>query len=546
VIEVWATVTGTDGIQTNDGLTFNYFGLLSANTDTVHLAGGLTNSSAVLSPFTDAASFNNGTFADRNADTIGDWRGTATSGASALNGWAKASFSLSTTQFGGGTVGQSVGPNSWAFHIADAVFQIGSISTAGIVGTQNVLRYNPVIPAPLSLATRANWQEDGVSKNGSAGPTLGTSVLFTLTGSAAANDTVITASSPVNLGNYLLNGVKTPGNSTLNKTGTQPTTYTATPSNNGLTVGATGSFGNGPQIELIALSLTSNANGNGTYGPKSYTVTVDNTASDSAAPGQGSDDPDDIINVTANVGLATTSGTALGAPLTGNVGPGGSYAGLASKTTTGIESGAKVLGTEAIMIGGSNAGGGQPEVVQMAWRARRNNEKGNSEGGAPTSPPLPAGVRTLISDVVDLTGMTYQGAGAAPGRTDPYVLQMSYDETLLGSAARETLAAQRGRVYLAWLNPDGAGVGVPQWQNAITGDFTVNTGVTNFQGSWAAAGNTLVVGSWGVDTAANVVWAVIDHTSEFGVVPEPSSIMLLGIGAVGLFVGVRRRRRQTA
>lgn len=52
-----------------------------------------------------------------------------------------------------------------------------------------------------------------------------------------------------------------------------------------------------------------------------------------------------------------------------------------------------------------------------------------------------------------------------------------------------------------------------------------------------------VLGTWGVDGSNNHVWAIIDHNSSFGVgIPEPSSLLLVGLGLGGCLV----RRRRTA
>ena len=52
----------------------------------------------------------------------------------------------------------------------------------------------------------------------------------------------------------------------------------------------------------------------------------------------------------------------------------------------------------------------------------------------------------------------------------------------------------------------------------------------------------LLVGNWGVDTANDVVWAVVNHNSEFAVLPEPGTLALLALGE--LLLGARRTRRR--
>jgi hypothetical protein len=50
--------------------------------------------------------------------------------------------------------------------------------------------------------------------------------------------------------------------------------------------------------------------------------------------------------------------------------------------------------------------------------------------------------------------------------------------------------------------------------------------------------------SWGVDPANNQAWAVLNHNTDFAVIPEPSTMVIAGLGLA--FFGYRRLRRQTA
>jgi hypothetical protein len=52
-----------------------------------------------------------------------------------------------------------------------------------------------------------------------------------------------------------------------------------------------------------------------------------------------------------------------------------------------------------------------------------------------------------------------------------------------------------------------------------------------------------LLGSWGVDTADDAVWAVVDTTGgEFAAVPEPGTLALLAAGAAALGLAYRRRK----
>ncbi len=138
----------------------------------------------------------------------------------------------------------------------------------------------------------------------------------------------------------------------------------------------------------------------------------------------------------------------------------------------------------------------------------------------------------LYSNVVDITGLG-----------DPsfvYVLEMNYNPAGLSLAQQNALALET--------LSDGL------WVNAVSTNTYGLGGDTgqHYFGAWANDPNNLVLGEWGVDTSNDMVWAVLNHNSEFGagplapvgpVVPEPASLGLLTLGAVGLLT---RKKRRTA
>lgn len=154
-----------------------------------------------------------------------------------------------------------------------------------------------------------------------------------------------------------------------------------------------------------------------------------------------------------------------------------------------------------------------------------------------------------LSDVLSVTGI--DGI--------PHLLEMSYDSTGLG--ASESNLANGGQLYLSWLDPSDI-----SWKNAVLGNHHGSAAATPYlgdpdgvggfaPGSWdnfvlefGVTDSNLsdFLGRWGVDTDNNVVWAVIDHNSEFAVIPEPglisSVICISGLSAICL---MRRRKMHT-
>jgi hypothetical protein len=182
--------------------------------------------------------------------------------------------------------------------------------------------------------------------------------------------------------------------------------------------------------------------------------------------------------------------------------------------------------------------------ITEQWRSRASNELlsyTSTHGGAS------AGLLPLFSDVVNVSGIT-------GGSNSEYEMQVTYDPATLGGTAAAAQAASNGFLYLGYRTTAG-GIG-NDWTNAVStqyadGNTAAGAGaVQDYQGSYAAftagpgSGFTLAqtLGSYGVDTATNTVWAIIDHDAEFAAVPEPGTIGLLVAGIAALGFAYRRRK----
>jgi hypothetical protein len=327
-------------------------------------------------------------------------------------------------------------------------------------------------------------------------PPTTTATDFTLTASAGSTNVLLGGNTGIT---STIANVGTGTDDTLNFTGLNAS------SGAGGTVTGAGSNG-GPLAQSASANNTGLTFTGTAYGTSTVTPTVA-TATNATLGGNATNTGTTTVNI--NVGNATadtdggfTAGNALTAATGSNL------AGLASKVVSGSS---VAIQSEAIILEANTVAANAQ--VSMNWRDRTAAEQQNGN-------PIFANPQVnLGSDVVDLTGVI-------AGATTLYTLQMNYDDTGL---VNEAQAAAEGFIFLGHLD---AGT----WVNA--GDLGL-FGAPDLDGY--QAGTDFVLGKWGVNTATNTVWAVVDHSSEFAaVVPEPASLGVLALGGLAL-LGRRRK-----
>lgn len=279
--------------------------------------------------------------------------------------------------------------------------------------------------------------------------------------------------------------------------------------------------GSGKTLTMNNASATLTLGGTNTYGG----ITTVNAGTLVVTGSLANNGPSHIL-------MAAPDNDIAGNPvLTRAITPGlNTYAGFGSKVTATsldqeVTPNAALQTSAEILMSGSTAAAN----LSMSWRNRTNAEA------------LPSNPNAVLSDVISLTGMN---VGTI------YVLSMSYNDLALGMGGLnldEDAIAASGELRLGW-NDGGV------WETATDGNSAGPSGSsfagvmswTDFvsaNGNFGASNLGNYLGKYGVDKNTNTVWAVLDHNSEFAVIPEPSTLIAGGLAIVGLAgFGMRLRR----
>ena len=223
----------------------------------------------------------------------------------------------------------------------------------------------------------------------------------------------------------------------------------------------------------------------------------------------------------------------------------GSFSGIGVDTGNGNE--------KFEITGGTHTGA--EATVEISVRSKTVNETYGAHRGDHNN-NSPVGRSPLVGNVIRIKGMGIQDT-SSDGRTktNPFALEATYtqadfDATFSLSELEELL---NGCLFLGWLNTAVDGdpnsvSGGDRWVNAVQGNFDnmpdnahrhdesgvigaayigtledyINGTDTSIAGLTKQAGE-IRVGDYGGDPESNTVWAVIDHLSDFAVVPEPST-----------------------
>lgn len=209
-----------------------------------------------------------------------------------------------------------------------------------------------------------------------------------------------------------------------------------------------------------------------------------------------------------------------------------------------IEAGVLSLLGGAPIANSVTIAGGMYKVEVMAGGsyAGMANAESSLDGGRDTTVALLdgiAGETTTLSTEFSATSSAFNDDGRTSDvysfvgtGGDVFVLQLSTVSLAEGS-------------QLAWRNPE-----TNLWVNAVDGNDGSNASVgqMGFQGTFASFQGiygtdiSQYLGAYGVDLTGGDVWAVLNHNSDFAVIPEPSCLsLLIALALLGSLKCVRQK-----
>jgi hypothetical protein len=189
-----------------------------------------------------------------------------------------------------------------------------------------------------------------------------------------------------------------------------------------------------------------------------------------------------------------------------------------------------VLGTQATILYGTNTSA-SAQTVSMAWRTRTS-----TEAAATNTTPL-------VSDIVNVSGMTTSG-----DTTSPFLLEMTFDPSNLKYGTGSLAACiAKDDIYIV---SNGTG----KWENTVLENTGGTAKYMNVSGSLSDpttlgitdSNISSYLGDYGVGKNTDgtyYAWAVVNHNSEFAVIPEPSTLGLLIAGFLSLIAYAWRKRK---
>jgi hypothetical protein len=251
-------------------------------------------------------------------------------------------------------------------------------------------------------------------------------------------------------------------------------------------------------------------------------------------------------------------------PLTYNLTSGDSFTGMGAGTGNGVEK---------FEIRGGNTSSNRTVSIQLREKTPFESH-GHTSADHYNNESL-IGHSPLVGGVMRLHGMGIQDA-VSDGRvkTNPFALEGTYtqadfDATYSLSEYEELI---NGCLFIGWLNTaiDGNPGDITdgdRWVHAVQGNFDNMPDNPNRHDFYGRIGNPIAgtlddylqgtstsivglskasgemrVGDHGGSDIDNTVWAILDHNSDFAVVPESSTYPLIGGIISFLFVLFKRRK----